>query len=183
MVRGAYGGSSLHPTVAVPQPVADELLPLEERSVEWWREYDLAQLRYMWCRIEEDKRELRHLYDVARYTWKGDPDATDAERQEAETDARNAIGWLDQAEYEQSEIEDEAERVKSTPPPPSYRPPSERSIAPANGRLRIMRVARPRERRARPVRRSSSRAGPDSDSSDSEGEPEPVARRRRGWAP
>jgi len=125
-------------------------------------------------RIEASLRERRHaaelLRDEASYTLRGDPDATDEERERAKVDEACAFSGLAECDAKQFEIERAAERLTSTPLPATARAMRFRLLRPG---------ARPRERRPGRRRRAVARAGPDSDSSDSDGEHPPVARRRR----
>jgi hypothetical protein len=134
-------------------------IAVEDRPPEFWRELELAQLRFAWVEWRDRKRGAWRLYDQASYTLRGDPDATDADRQEAKVQERCALSGVTQCEAKMEEIEQEAERAKSTPQPVNDRPPAA-AQAPAL-MVRVRSLARPRECRPGRRRRAVARAGPD----------------------
>ena len=155
--------------MAVPaQPVAVERRPIEvdDHSAEWWRDCDIAQLEVYVCLLEDEKRVQQRIYDEARYTLTGDPDATAAEIELARVREKWALVAIAQFDGEQYEIELEIEQIRAAPIPPPVAVSSPSPVI----RLPVSRSrSRPRERRPGRRRRSSSSAS--SDDSDSDGEP------------
>ena len=151
-------------------PSVGDRIEIDDHSVEWWREHELAESRFYAADVVAKIREARRSADLASYTLRGDPDATPEERERAKVEERCAFAGIAKLEAEQEELEHEVERLTSAPPPASGREPA-RASAP-RVRLRGIVVVRPRERRGG-RRRSASRAGPDSE------DPEPAPSRRR----